>query len=755
MKVDSAGNSYLFNAIFTGADANIVKLDKNGNQLWSVKMIDPYTGLFYMPLFITVDDAQNVYGVTTELSYTGFELQATNGSFHMGPASYDSNQQLVAFKLDKNGNYLWSAKVGCTLLNISGIAYDKYKNLVYPIASYGGALYSDAGNLVSPADIFDTQVAFFWSIDGTSGASKAVANLYIGLAGTIAPLPNQLSYFTSNLYQYDTPGKYLQLDYNGNIIKTTNIGVSQLSQFQGTDVSQGYYYDTGLTSDFSIVGYHDFRDRIRKIDLYGNPVSEKDYDMFDTIQQQKVQVLSSTGIKEIDSKNVLFYGSNLNDYKTSFLGDSLAKYDFRLVFMDKNLNVINNIRCNSTSYLVINSLTYNKSDSSYYFLLSGNQANTIHIGSAVINVPTHDVNVNYSYLAKIKFNITLISDKQPAIVSMLFDQQSKSAIIDDTLATVTATAQSGIDISSLSPIFTLTDKTHFKNPLPPAIDFTKPWNVTLVNDQGVERNWIIKVIKTGNKNNIDTVSFPQQISYTRDTVNKVINILVDRTINLQNTGFATFEADKYATVSPDPSSIKNFAAPQKFSVTAENGDIAQWTISVTRKLSNANDILEIHLADQIDTAHINDINKLVTIRSQVLKTSIESLKLSDGATMIAPLSNNIDFSSPVIFEIQAENGDIANWQIKVNTLPFSGLDFIKAYPMPADNILNVSLDIAPQSPLVISVSSIYGEKLLAKTVDSGSSPAFSINVGNYLPGTYLLNVTVAGHIYSQKIIIRH
>jgi hypothetical protein len=755
VKVDSSGNSYLYNAIFTGANANIVKLDKDGNQLWSIKMIDPNSGLFYAPLFITIDDAQNVYGVTTELSYTGFELQATNGSFHMGPTGYDSNQELVAFKLDKNGTYLWSATVGCSSAVLSGIAYDKYANMVYPVTSYAQALYSTAGNLVSPGEDI-TQIAFFWAIDANSGSNKAVSNLYTGLPGTIVPLPDRISYFTSNAYQYGVAESCLQLDRQGKINKSNPFDISQLSAFQGTDVSPGYYYDSGVVSDFSILGYFNFRNRIRKFDHYGNSVKETDYSMFDTVQQQTVQVLSTSGIKEIDDQNVLLYATNLNDYKTYFLGDSLAKYDFRLVFMDKNFNVTNNIHCSSTSYLIINSFTYNKSDSSYYFLMSGNQANTIRIGSAVITVPPHDFNVNYSYLAKIRFNnVNLISDAQPAIVSMLFDQQFSSAMINDTLATVTATAQPGTDLSSLSPVFTLTDNTKFKDPLAATIDFTKPLNVTLVNGKGIERSWTVRVIKTGNKNNIDTLSFPQQLTYTRDTTTKTIHVVVDRTVNLQNTGMLTFKADQYATVSPDPLSVKDFSSSVVFEVTAENGDVANWTITVTRKLSDANDILQLQLTGEGDTAHINDINKIVTIRSQTLTTSIESIKLSDGAMLIAPLSNSIDFSNPVTFEIQAENGDIADWQIKVSALPFSALDVVKAFPNPASDVLNVSLDSLPQSAVSVSLSSVFGEKLLTQNFAPSSAYGFSINVNSYLPGTYLLNVTVDGHVYAKKVIIKH
>jgi len=756
VKADAEGNSYLYNAIFTGVRANIVKLDKSGDTLWSAKLLDHNGALFYSTMYITVDDTGNVYGLTTPITYTGFILRATNGSFQMGSLNA-SGQELVAFKLDKKGNYIWSSVVSCYTAVLSGIVFDKYANMVYPVASYALSLTSDAGNLVSPAvqnsDL--AQVAFFWSIDCNTGKTKALANLYVGLAGTIVPLPNKISYFTSNMYTYDVGGNYLQLDHKGNIQTAKPMGVSQLSQFQATDVSSSYYYDTGVTNDFSPIGYFDFRNRIRKFDLNGNSVKGTDFSMFDTISQQKKQVFSATGIKAINDKNVLFYGSNLNNFKTYFMGDSLAQYDFRLTFMDDNFNINKNIKCSSTSYLIVNSFDYDKADSSFYLLLVGNQANTIKIGSVVINVPTHDVNVNYTYLVKMKFdNVTLLDDTQPSIVSMVLDQQTAAATISDSLATVTATVGPGTNLSTLTPGFTLSEGTSFKTALPSPVDMSKPLNVTLVNSKGIERSWLINVNKTGSSsNNIDTIVFNNQLGFTRDTVQKSVNVLVDRTVDLHNAKISSYAIDNFATISPDPGSITDFSSPQTLTVTAENGNKATWTITVAKKLSSDNDILALTLKGQIDSAHIDDIDKIVTVRSNSTTTSIQNLKLSDGAVLIAPLNNTLDFSSPVTFDIKAEDGTIADWKVEIIDHPFSGLD-IHAYPMPAFDVLNISMDELPKSTTTINFSSIFGTVLQNSTISPDGSPVY-INVGNYPAGMYLLKVINSGHVYTKKIIVKH
>ena len=759
MMLDSAGNSYIYNAIYTGVRANIVKFDKNGTQLWSIKMLDSLQegNIFYAPLFITTDSRQNVYGITTEMSYTGFDIQATNGSFHLGPSGYDSYAQLIAFKLDKDGNFLWSSAIECTSGSPRGIVFDKYTNYVYPIATYESVAKSGALSLTSPAtsnaDL--ASISFFWSIDANSGKIKDFKNLYVGESGTLIPLADHLAYFSSNMFTEDVPGNYLQLDRSGNIQKTKPISLSQLFQFQPADVSSGYYYDFGLTSSFGMLGFYDFRDRLRKFDLYGNGVKETDYSIFDSVRQQKLPVLSTGAIKAIDDHNLLIYASNLTANKTFYLGDSLATYDFRLTFMDDNFNINKNIKCSSTSYLVINSIEYDKADSSCYLLFSGNQQNTIKIGSAVINIPPHDINVNYTYLVKIKFDtVSLIDNTQPAIVSMVYDQQAQAAAISDTLATVISVAQPGTNLSLLSPVFTLTPGTYFKTQLPTTIDLSKPFTVSLLNTQGVQKDWTITVVKNSGRNNIDTLSLQQQLSYQRDTVNKTIDVLVDRSVDLHNTSFTSFVADQYTTVSPDPASVKDFSGTRTFSVTADNGNTAQWTVTVDRKLSSADDILALQLAGQIDTAHINDINKIVTIQSNNLQTSIESIKLSPGATLISPLNNITDFTAPVTFVVEAEDGSVANWQVNVSKLRFDGLNTIRLYPVPAVTTLNIAFKIPLQTESFVVLSSISGQQLFARTFSAGGSLPLDIDVSDYPEGVYILSITNSGHVYRQKVIIK-
>jgi hypothetical protein len=119
------------------------------------------------------------------------------------------------------------------------------------------------------------------------------------------------------------------------------------------------------------------------------------------------------------------------------------------------------------------------------------------------------------------------------------------------------------------------------------------------------------------------------------------------------------------------------------------------------------------------------------------------------------LGNTIDFTNPVDFEIQAEDGTTANWQVKVTQLAFSGLDVVRLYPMPAFNTLNVAFKIPLEAESSVTFSSIQGVKLFSKTVSTDGYSPFDIDVSEYPEGAYLLTVINGGHTYTKKVIIKH
>ena len=121
-----------------------------------------------------------------------------------------------------------------------------------------------------------------------------------------------------------------------------------------------------------------------------------------------------------------------------------------------------------------------------------------------------------------------------------------------------------------------------------------------------------------------------------------------------------------ATVSPDPKSIKDWSAPQKIKVKAEDGLEKVWTVIVSSIKSNATD-LQLLFKDQLkvnrtqDTIYIKLVNG-ASVGGAVVDTFI----VSEGAT-VTPKPDTIkawkNFQS---FKVTAEDGTVKTWVLSLS-----------------------------------------------------------------------------------------
>jgi len=74
---------------------------------------------------------------------------------------------------------------------------------------------------------------------------------------------------------------------------------------------------------------------------------------------------------------------------------------------------------------------------------------------------------------------------------------------------------------------------------------------------------------------------------------------------------------------------------------------------------------------------------------------------------------------------------------------------VKLYPNPANG--NVWIKVDANSPYTVTVTNIMGQVL---TTMNGNTDKVSLNVSNYAPGVYIVNVRTAGAMTSQKLIVR-
>jgi hypothetical protein len=149
-----------------------------------------------------------------------------------------------------------------------------------------------------------------------------------------------------------------------------------------------------------------------------------------------------------------------------------------------------------------------------------------------------------------------------------------------------------------------------------------------------------------------------------------------------------------ATINP-ASGAQDFSTPFTYTVTAYNGLQQQWTVTVTRVQSTANDILTFSLAEQATPAVIDVFNHTVSIVVNYgtdLSLLTPDITVSSFATINPASGDARDFTGPVTYMVTAYNGSQQQWTVTVSTAP-----------SPENNIVTFSL-AAQTAPAVINTT---------------------------------------------------
>ena len=277
---------------------------------------------------------------------------------------------------------------------------------------------------------------------------------------------------------------------------------------------------------------------------------------------------------------------------------------------------------------------------------------------------------------------------------------------------------------------------------------------------------IIQIYTAGlpnTENDILTYSFSEQTGNTTiNSANYTVNIEVANGTNLTNL-VATFTLSDLATAfvgateQISGTSENDFTNPVTYTIEAENEDTQEWTITVTeQQLNTENDILTFSFTEQTGDATINSTNHTIDIEianGTNLTNLVAIFTLSDfatafiGATEQTSGTSENDFSNPVIYIIEAENGEMQEWTITV-TEATVGINTVfenefNIYPNPTNEKINI--ETAEQIEK-ITILDISGKIILEIT-------STEIDLSKQKTGTYFLKIETENGIFTEKIII--
>jgi len=128
-----------------------------------------------------------------------------------------------------------------------------------------------------------------------------------------------------------------------------------------------------------------------------------------------------------------------------------------------------------------------------------------------------------------------------------------------------------------------------------------------------------------------------------------------------------------ASISPELTA-KNIKTEKEYTVIAENGKIRKYTLSLVFLKSKACDIISFKLNEFEGTINENEI-LINVLKSSDISSVTPELKVSENATVTCNQSLPYDLSKDIEFTVNAEDGNIKKYSLKVNYI--KGLESIE------------------------------------------------------------------------------
>ena len=277
--------------------------------------------------------------------------------------------------------------------------------------------------------------------------------------------------------------------------------------------------------------------------------------------------------------------------------------------------------------------------------------------------------VNYTVIAKdgsmaiysVTVNKNLNSDKR--IISFTIPNKTSNVIYNGN--NINIEVLDDIDVTKLTPIIEISSQASVSPRSGETVDFTSPVNYTVTAKDGTTALYIVTVTK-----NLD--SDKEILSFTiPNRTSKVVfngnNIDVEVLANVDVSSLTPIlTCSPKATVSPKLGETLNFSNPVIYTVIAQDGSTAKYTVTVTKNLSSEKEILSFTVPNRTNNVTFNGNNIDVEVYAFVDVSSLAPiLTCSPRATVLPRSGETVNFSNPVNYKVTAQDGSIATYTVTV------------------------------------------------------------------------------------------
>ncbi|MCR9253168.1 MAG: M12 family metallo-peptidase [bacterium] len=279
-------------------------------------------------------------------------------------------------------------------------------------------------------------------------------------------------------------------------------------------------------------------------------------------------------------------------------------------------------------------------------------------------------------------NIVTVGESQSNetdIISFSLNEQTTESVIDATDHSINVEVVIGTDVTSLVPVFTLSNGASSDVESGVARDFTNAVTYTITAEDGTTtQDWVVTVSVEPEdlSNETDIISF----SFNEQTTEAVIDasdhsITVEVLTDTDISSLApTFTLSEGASSDVESGVARDFTNAVTYTITAEDGTTTQdWIVTVSvepEDLSNETDIISFSFNEQTTEAVIDATEHSIAVEVETgtdVTSMAPTFTLSEGASSDVESGVSRDFTNAAVYTITAEDGTTTqDWMVTVS-----------------------------------------------------------------------------------------
>jgi hypothetical protein len=264
-----------------------------------------------------------------------------------------------------------------------------------------------------------------------------------------------------------------------------------------------------------------------------------------------------------------------------------------------------------------------------------------------------------------------VSSSANDILTYAIAEQVEAAIIDASAKTVNVTILSTSDVTNLTvSSITVSEGASITSPAVTPVDFSTPVEYVITAEDGTATTWTVTVTVTilSSANDILTYAIAEQVeAAVIDATVKTVNVTILSTSDVTNLTVSDVTVSEGASITSPTVTPVDFSSPVDYVITAEDGTVANWTVTVTiassTQLSEGTSILVYPNPNHGEfTINLPQIEKamsyqIIDVKGAVIMEKIIedgnaneqiSLKVAAGTYYIKVITNSKVYLEPII-----------------------------------------------------------------------------------------------------------